>query len=214
MEIDIASLRVNYAQTSLDITDVDPNPFHQFSKWFKEASQSKVKEPNAMVLSTCGKDNFPDSRTVLLKGFDENGFTFYTNYDSDKGKQLAENNQCTLLFLWLDLERQVRIKGTASKVNRSESEEYFHSRPRESQIGAWTSPQSKEIPSRQYLETKYTTEVEKFADQEVISLPDFWGGYQINPIEFEFWQGRPSRLHDRISYKRTEDNWNIVRLAP
>ncbi|HOY15551.1 MAG TPA: pyridoxamine 5'-phosphate oxidase [Saprospiraceae bacterium] len=210
----MASLRVNYAQTSLDITDVDPNPFHQFSKWFKEATQSKVKEPNAMVLSTCGNDHFPESRTVLLKGFDENGFTFYTNYESDKGKQLAENNQCTLLFLWLDLERQVRIKGTASKVNRSESEEYFHSRPRESQIGAWTSPQSKEIPSRQYLESKYTTEVEKFADQEVISLPDFWGGYQINPIEFEFWQGRPSRLHDRITYKRTEDKWKIVRLAP
>ena len=214
MDIDIASLRVNYAQTSLDIEDVDTSPFLQFSKWLQEAIKSQVKEPNAMILSTCGNDHFPNSRTVLLKGFDENGFIFYTNYESEKGIQLSENNQCTLLFVWLDLERQVKVKGLATKVSRSESEAYFQSRPRESQIGAWTSPQSKEILNRQYLEEQYLAASEKFSGQEVIPIPDYWGGYLITPVEFEFWQGRPSRLHDRIIYRRDEDKWKIVRLAP
>lgn len=214
MKQTVADLRVNYSRSTLEIDDVDINPIIQFEKWFQQAINAEVKEPNAMVLSTCGKDGMPESRVVLLKGFEQRGFTFFTNYKSDKSRQLLENENCSLLFVWLDLERQVRIKGRASKLSEKDSEIYFHSRPRESQIGAWTSPQSVEIPDRNYLEGLFEEKKLKFRDTDIIPLPDFWGGYLIEPIEIEFWQGRENRLHDRLSYKHEGENWKIVRLAP
>jgi pyridoxamine 5'-phosphate oxidase len=214
MNRNIAEMRVNYAMQSLDIVDVDPNPIIQFEKWFADAVAAEIKEPNAMLLSTVDHDLFPDSRIVLLKGVENAGFVFYTNYLSTKGIQLANNNQCSLTFLWLGLERQVRIKGVCEKVDQTTTDAYFQSRPRDSQIGAWTSPQSEIISSRKELEDLFAANVEKFKDLEVIPTPNFWGGYCVIPTEIEFWQGRPNRLHDRIRYISTENGWDLNRLAP
>ncbi|HMP28452.1 MAG TPA: pyridoxamine 5'-phosphate oxidase [Saprospiraceae bacterium] len=214
MNRELADMRVNYAMKALDIVDVDPNPIVQFQIWFDEAKQAQIKEPNAMILATVDADNAPDTRTVLLKGIENNGFVFYTNYHSTKGTQLKNNDQCALTFLWLDLERQIRIKGNCNKVEQAVTDAYFQSRPRDSQIGAWTSPQSKVISSRKELEDLFIANVEKFKDIAVIPTPNFWGGYCVIPKEIEFWQGRPNRLHDRLKYQRVGDSWEIVRLAP
>ncbi len=193
--------------------NVDPNPIMQFSHWFKELLKSEVKEPNAMILATASAKGIPSVRTVLLKKFDEEGFVFFTNYKSHKAKDLMRNPVAEILFLWLELERQVRIRGSVKKVSLKESEEYFHSRPVDSQIGAWASNQSSVIPNREFLEAKFEETAGKYKDGK-IPLPPFWGGFILKPVEFEFWQGRESRLHDRISYRKKKNNWEIVRLSP
>ncbi|MEJ2507564.1 MAG: pyridoxamine 5'-phosphate oxidase [Ignavibacteriaceae bacterium] len=193
--------------------DVLSNPFEQFNVWFDEAKQSEIVEPTAAILSTVGEDNHPSARTILLKEVNEKGFVFYTNYESKKAKDIASNPNISLLFLWKEQQRQVRIVGQSVKISREESEKYFRSRPRESQIGAWASHQSSVIPDRKSLDNKFEEYRKKFGDKE-IPLPDFWGGYVIIPNYFEFWQGRPGRLHDRICYKFEDQEWRIFRLAP
>lgn len=211
----IENLRRDYSSAALDITDVASNPFEQFGKWFKEALSSEVLEPNAMTLSTADKNGKPSARIVLLKGFDKDGFVFYTNYGSAKAAELLENPQAALTFLWLELQRQVRIDGTVEKVSCQESEKYFQSRPKGSQIGAYASPQSQVIEDRTILEKNVEELTAKYQDVDVLPLPDNWGGYRVKPTLIEFWQGRPSRLHDRMVYQRQEnDNWKIERLAP
>ncbi len=209
----IAALRKNYQLMGLDENKIKNNPVDQFTIWFDEAISADVIEPNAMILSTVSQAGSPSSRTVLLKGLEEDGFIFFTNYESEKGKEIAQNNNVSLLFLWLDLERQVRISGKAIKLSTEGSEAYFKSRPRDSQIGAWASKQSEVVPDRQYLEDRFKTMRVKFEDQE-IPLPDFWGGYKVIPSRIEFWQGRPNRLHDRILYSKNENEWKIERLSP
>ncbi len=192
---------------------VDPNPFIQFSHWFNELLKSDVREPNAMVLATASVGGIPSARTVLLKKFDEEGFVFFTNYESHKAKDLTDNPNAEILFVWLDLERQVRIRGKVERVASKESAEYFHSRPTNSQIGAWASKQSSVIPDREFLEERFRETAEKYKNGK-IPLPPFWGGFRLIPDEFEFWQGRESRLHDRISYRLKQNVWEIVRLSP
>lgn len=205
-------LRVNYTRGELEEDQAPKDPLTLFEQWFEEALNSEVAEPNAMVLSTVDRQSV-DSRTVLLKGLRDQQFVFFTNYTSNKAKQLLENPDCTLLFVWLPLERQIKIRGKAAKVSEEESQQYFQSRPRESQIGAWVSDQSSSIASREELEKKkvdYTCEFEG----KPIMKPDFWGGFEVTPYEIEFWQGRPSRLHDRLLYKQTSKGWEISRLQP
>ena len=193
--------------------DVLSNPFEQFNVWFDEANQTEIVEPTAAILSTVGENNHPSARTILLKEVNEKGFVFYTNYESKKAKDIASNPNISLLFLWKEQQRQVRIVGQSEKISREESEKYFRTRPRESQIGAWASHQSSVIPDRKSLDNKFEEYRKKFGDKE-IPLPDFWGGYVIIPNYFEFWQGRPGRLHDRICYKFEDQEWRIFRLAP
>ena len=214
MTADIATLRRNYSRQSLNKTDVLPSPVDQFARWFEEALQSQLPEPNAMTLATADLSARPAVRTVLLKGFDAEGFVFYTNYESSKGNDLAENPQAALLFTWLELERQIRIEGLVEKISREESLEYFQSRPLESQIGAWASPQSRVIADRSVLEARSVELQAEYAGAAVLPLPPFWGGYRLRPDCFEFWQGRESRLHDRICYTQEDGRWNIQRLAP
>ncbi|MFN4080308.1 MAG: pyridoxamine 5'-phosphate oxidase [Saprospiraceae bacterium] len=213
--MDIASLRRNYSLQSLNESDVLQDPIEQFKRWFGEALDSQLPEPNAMVLSTASSGRV-QSRTVLLKGVDERGLIFYTNYESAKGRELIDNPQCALLFLWLELERQVRIEGRAERIPAAESEAYFQSRPRSSQIAAWASPQSAAISDRAALEDKVAEITETFKHDEALPLPPFWGGFVVAPDRFEFWQGRESRLHDRIVYERIggASNWALKRLAP
>ena len=198
---------------SLDERSVLTDPFEQFNKWFQEAQSSQLLEPNAMVISTQSLDQGVSSRTVLLKGLDDEGFVFYTNYDSQKGQELAANPSCSILFPWLQLERQVIVKGTAKKISREESAVYFLIRPRQSQIGAHVSNQSSVIPNREFLESRQA-ELEAEYEGKEIPLPDYWGGYRIIPTCFEFWQGRSSRLHDRLVFTKQDDNWNLSRLSP
>lgn len=212
--MDIHSIRKDYKIGTLDTKDVHPNPITQFQKWFNEALKAEVLEPNAMTLATLDSENRPHARIVLVKDISENGFTFFTNYLSNKGKEIAAQPQAALLFFWPELERQVRIEGIIEKVSKEESSTYFHSRPRGSQVGAHVSPQSQIIPNRDYLET-LQAELEKKFEGKEIPIPDYWGGYLLKPQSVEFWQGRPSRLHDRILYsKDKENNWKIERLAP
>lgn len=213
MREDIASLREEYTKAELDEQSVLVNPFEQFEKWFQEAISSEVKEPNAMVLASVDKDDQPFQRTVLLKTFNEDGFVFYTNYNSRKSVQLAHNPKCSLLFPWYSLERQVAITGTVEKISTKESLQYFLSRPRGSQLGAWVSQQSEVITSRSILEIKLAEMKQKFKEGK-IPLPDHWGGYRVIPDSIEFWQGRASRLHDRIMYESEADGWTIKRLSP
>ena len=183
------------------------------SLWLDEAISSNLIDPNAMILATANKNRIPSARTVLLKGFDEKGFVFFTNYESAKTKELEENSFASLLFLWLELERQVRITGKTEKVSREESEKYFLTRPQESQLGAWASKQSEVIPNRKILENQFE-EIKKRFENKEIPLPPFWGGYKVIPERIEFWQGRESRLHDRICYSSEKGKWKIERLLP
>lgn len=206
-------MRREYKQNELDEHSVDANPFVQFEKWFSDAQNAQVLEPNSMLLATSGARNIPNIRAVLLKIFDERGFVFFTNYASDKAKEIEENPNVAVEFLWLDLERQVRIIGTCEKISSAESLAYFMKRSRGSQIGAWVSEQSKIISSRKLLSMALEKMKEKFKNGEV-PLPDFWGGYRVVPTKIEFWQGRESRLHDRVLYTKKESKWEISRLAP
>jgi len=206
-------MRREFESEGLNRSALDDDPVRQFQNWFDEARRAGILEPNAMSLATTGSSGMPDLRTVLLKYFDDQGFVFYTNYGSRKARELNENPKAALLFPWLGLNRQVRIQGAVEKVTKAESLRYFASRPRGSQIGAWVSEQSKAITSRGLLEQKVAEMKRKFSKGE-IPLPDFWGGYRVVPERMEFWQGRPSRLHDRFEYVREGDVWVIQRLQP
>ncbi len=209
----IANIRQDYKMNSLLETDIDANPFIQFTKWFDEALASKIEEVNAMTLATVGKDNRPSARIVLLKGMSENGFEFFTNYNSHKANEMAQNSNVALIFFWKELERQIRIEGTVEKLSLEKSDTYYNSRPLESRIGAWSSPQSKIIENREILEENVLAIRHKFDNIE-ITRPIFWGGYIVQPTLVEFWQGRSSRLHDRIEYFLEEGVWKTRRLAP
>jgi len=209
----LQNLRQDYKSASLDESDVDDNPIIQFKNWFEHAVSAKIYEPNVMTLATADKSGKPNARIVLLKGVDENGFSFYTNYLSQKGKELKRNPQACLVFFWPELERQVRIEGTVEKLDKETSEAYFNVRPRESQIGAIASPQSQPIPSRTFLEKKVEELTSSYQNKPILK-PAHWGGYIVKPTRIEFWQGRASRLHDRINYELLKNNWVKSRLAP
>lgn len=211
----IDELREDYAKASLLESEINPDPFQQFAKWFEEALASQLREPNAMHLATVGPGGLPAGRVVLLKGFDSQGFTFFTNYQSRKGHNLELHPHCALTFLWAELERQVRIEGIARVLDSEVSTKYFQSRPRKSQIGAWASPQSEVVPNREVLEARFKTFEDKFEGREILERPPHWGGYLVVPRLIEFWQGRRSRMHDRLVYELTDTGtWQIVRLAP
>ncbi len=209
----IADLRREYTDRGLHRADLDPDPVAQFRKWFQEAQAADLLEPNAMALATADAKGRVTARTVLLKAFDQKGFVFFTNYNSLKAAQIAENPQAALLFNWLPLERQVSISGPVEKISTAESLAYFASRPFGSRLGAWVSQQSRVIPTRKWLEAKFEEMRKKFASGEV-PLPDFWGGYRVAPETLEFWQGAASRLHDRFLYTRDGTEWKIERLSP
>ena len=209
----IADIRKDYQLKSLVESEVAKDPFAQFSVWWEEAVQSAIVEVNAMALSTVSPEGKPSSRIVLLKGYTEEGFVFFTNYTSDKGKQIEQNQHVSLLFFWKELERQVRIEGTASKIATAESDAYFNSRPVGSRLGAWASPQSQKIADRAILDQELEKITAQFQEHE-ITRPPHWGGYRVVPTRIEFWQGRSSRLHDRILYEQVDQQWQISRLAP
>ena len=210
----LAAIRKVYQLQSLLESEVDNNPIKQFETWWQQAIESKIEEPNAMTLATSTKSARPSARTVLLKGIHESGFVFFTNYKSRKGKEIEENPFVSLLFFWKEMERQVRIEGVIKKVSAEESDQYFSSRPRESRIGAWCSPQSSVIENREYLQ-KNKKKYNSLFESEEIPRPEFWGGYIVVPERMEFWQGRPGRLHDRLLYSLNKNNlWKIERLAP
>ena len=209
----ISSIRKDYQLKSLSETDVHSDPIIQFSQWWEDALTSKIDEVNAMALSTVTPEGKPSARIVLLKGFDEHGFVFFTNYESEKGVHLSINPFASLVFFWKELERQVRIEGPCEKISAEESDLYFHSRPLGSRIGAWASPQSRVIEGRKDLEDNLKTLEGRFTTED-IPRPPHWGGFVVIPETIEFWQGRSSRLHDRIVYNKGEEGWSIVRLAP
>jgi pyridoxamine 5'-phosphate oxidase len=211
--LDLAALRRDYALATLDERDVDADPIRQFERWFADAAAARVPEPNAMTLSTATRDGVPSARIVLLKGVDSNGFAFYTDYRSRKGAELAENPLAALTFLWKEIERQVRITGSVSRVSTQESDAYFRTRPPGSRLGAWASHQSAVLASREELEARVQDVIGRFPDGDV-PLPPHWGGFRVAPDEIEFWQGRPDRLHDRLLYRRGERGWEISRLSP
>lgn len=214
MNSDIANLRKDYASQSLLETDVQSNPIDQFGIWWEQAINSKIDEVNAMTLATASGDGMPAARIVLLKGYSQDGFVFFTNYKSYKAMHLEENPKACLVFFWKELERQVRITGLVKKIPASESDNYFLSRPKGSQIGAWASPQSQVIPDREWLDQEFLKRSQQF-ETATLQRPDHWGGYIVQPVIVEFWQGRPSRLHDRIQYTLQENgSWKIERLAP
>lgn len=209
----VSNFRNEYISEGIDVSNLKSNPFDQFEVWFNEAVENKLIEPNVMNLSTVSAEGKPSSRIVLLKGFDERGFIFYTNYDSRKAIELSKNNFAAMTFLWLELYKQVRIEGTVQRVSEMESDSYFNSRPRGSQIGAWVSAQSKPIIDRMELEDK-AAEIERQFEGKVVPRPDNWGGYCLSPVLVEFWQGRANRLHDRIQYNLKNDIWTKHRLSP
>ncbi|BDA68788.1 Pyridoxamine 5'-phosphate oxidase [Rivularia sp. IAM M-261] len=215
MDKSIADLRKDYTLQGLHENDVDTNPFVQFKRWFDEARSSQLPEPNAMTLATTTQEGQPSARIVLLKDFDARGFVFYTNYNSHKGQELAENPQAALVFWWAELERQVRICGHVEKVSDTESDTYYYSRPISSRLGAWASEQSEVIENREVLEQRFKELESKYSDSYV-PRPSHWGGLRVIPYEIEFWQGRPSRLHDRLRYTLNEEDgsWKIERLSP
>ncbi len=209
----IADIRKDYKLRSFLEEDAAANPFAQFSVWWNDALESNIEEVNAMTLATVNATGKPSARIVLLKGMSEDGYEFYTNYESDKAKEMAGNNNVALIFFWKELERQIRIEGTVKKASATVSDTYFNSRPVDSRIGAWSSPQSKIIPSREILEENVKANTQKFEGKE-ITRPEFWGGYIVEPVLFEFWQGRSNRLHDRIEYVKNGSEWIKRRLAP
>lgn len=207
-------LRREYTDAGLNEQDLDANPFKQFEKWFQEAVDAKIDLPDAMTLATATKDGIPSARIVLLRGNDERGFVFYTDYESQKGKELAENPNAALVFYWRELDRQVRITGQVSKVSRENSQNYFQSRPVDSRLAALASKQSEVLPDRKVLEERFEQLAAQYQDED-IPLPSNWGGYRLSPNMIEFWSGRPSRLHDRLRYTRQpNDNWRIERISP
>lgn len=211
---EIADIRTEYQQAALDELTVGDDPIAFFTQWFIEAQKAEIDEVNAMTLATCGQDHIPCTRIVLLKGLEEDEFVFYTNYNSSKGRNIAHNPHVSLLFFWKELERQVRIQGVAIKLPAEKNDEYFHSRPLPSQVGAWASPQSSIIPDRNVLDDNFARLEMEYAGKR-IPRPEHWGGYAVKPDSIEFWQGRPSRLHDRILFTRADaGNWDKVRLAP
>jgi pyridoxamine 5'-phosphate oxidase len=212
----LADLRREYARAELDRTHVADDPLEQFQDWFDETLDAEVEEPNAMTLATAAADGTPSARIVLLKGLDERGFHFYTNYDSRKGTDLSQNPHAALVFLWKPLERQVRVEGPVERMPDAASTEYFHSRPRGARLGAWASPQSRVVENRAVLEQNLKEVQAEYGDQDEIPRPLHWGGYVVRPLQIEFWQGRPNRLHDRLRYRRDDpdEDWTLERLAP
>jgi len=214
MKTPIADIRSDYRMKSLLEADVAANPFEQFTRWFDEALNAEIEEVNAMTLATASLQGIPSARIVLLKGYDQNGFVFFTNYNSQTGKDIAENPYASLVFFWKELERQVRIDGRIEKIHASESDAYFQSRPASSRIGAWSSPQSTVITDRSIIENNYV-HFEKEFGENYIPRPNHWGGYVVKPTAIEFWQGRSSRMHDRMHYKLNDNHsWTLERLAP
>jgi len=210
----LADIRKDYSKAMLNVSTLLTDPIQQFEKWFQEALHAAVPEPNAMCLATVNADNRPSARIVLLKGIEQGAFVFYTNLQSDKGKELENNPACAATFFWPELERQVRVEGIATRVSDQQAEAYFQSRPRASQIGAWSSPQSSVLESREILEERVRQMEKKFEGKQVLPKPHQWGGFQITPLLIEFWQGRPNRLHDRIEYTKVDNTWKMHRLAP
>lgn len=212
--MDISQFRREYLRDGLSRDQLDPDPVRQFTQWFEQARQTNTSDPTAMILATVGKDGMPSQRTVLLKYYDEQGFVFFTNFESRKAKEIAGNPKVSLLMVWLDLERQIIINGIARKISTAESAKYFMTRPKDSQVAAWVSSQSSVISSRKMLLQKFGEMKRKFSEGK-IPLPSFWGGYRVEPLEIEFWQGRENRLHDRFMYRKDESGgWKIGRLAP
>jgi pyridoxamine 5'-phosphate oxidase len=211
----VAALRLDYRSSALNEGDVDADPIVQFTRWFEQSLAAGIGEVNAMTVATATRDGAPSARIVLLKGFDARGFVFYTNYEGRKGRELAENPRAALVFHWVELHRQVRVTGTVEKVTAEESNAYFQSRPRGSRLGAWASRQSTVLAGREELEARLAELIEEYGDEAEIPLPSFWGGYRVIPETVEFWQGRTSRLHDRLCYTRqVGDAWRIERLSP
>lgn len=210
----LSALRREYGDAGLDIPDLASGPVEMFRRWLDATVESGLHEPNAMVVSTVSAEGCPSSRMVLLKGLDERGFVFYTNYESRKGQDLAVNREVALLFPWHDLQRQVRVEGTVERVSEEESRTYFAERPRGSQLGAWASPQSRTVGSREELDDLYSEAEQRFGTEDEVPLPPPWGGYRVLPEVVEFWQGRKGRLHDRLVYRRADDGWVTERLAP
>jgi pyridoxamine 5'-phosphate oxidase len=210
---DLASRRKDYETAGLDLPDLHDDPMVQWQRWYAEAGDAGCVEPHAFVLGTVDDEGWPQTRYLLVRGADRRGFTFFTNYDSAKSRQLADSPRASMLFTWLQLHRQVRVLGEVQRVPDAESDEYFQSRPRGSQLGAWSSPQSQPIPDRAWLEQRVEQMAATFADAPV-PRPAFWGGWLLVPHTFEFWQGRPSRLHDRLRYTQADGGWGIERLAP
>ena len=215
---DLGALRREYGDRGLDTPDLEPDPIGMFRRWLDDTVASGLHEPNAMVVSTVSADGRPSSRMVLLKGLDTRGFVFYTNYESRKGEEIDANPHVSLLFPWQDLQRQVRVEGTASRVSREESAAYFAERPRDSQLGAWASPQSRVVASRAALDERYGGVLAQFAELDEVPVPPHWGGFRVAPYAVEFWQGRKGRMHDRLRYRRTHGDphapWTVERLAP
>jgi pyridoxamine 5'-phosphate oxidase len=213
MKLSLAELRREYSAHGLLEEEMDPDPLVQFKRWFEDILNSTILEPNAMILATSTPDGIPSARVVLLKGFDESGYLFFTNYESRKAQELALNPRAALVFYWPEVGRQVRLEGRVEKASMQESEAYFRTRPRESRIGAWASRQSSVLPDRKSLEERFNQFHQRYPGEE-IPLPPFWGGYRVVPHAYEFWQGRENRLHDRIAYIRQDHLWRMERLSP
>lgn len=213
----IAEMRQDYRAGTLRRRDLAASPIEQFAIWFDQAVKSEIREPNAMTLCTLGEDGIPNARTVLMKDFGREGVTFYTNYESRKGREIAHHPEASVLFFWKELERQVHVRGRVSKTSQADSEAYYFSRPYDARIGAWASQQSQEIPDRDWLSNRAADFEAKYPDDgspNCVPLPEFWGGYHLEPVTVEFWQGQPGRKHDRFVYSLTSDDWNISRLSP
>lgn len=214
MNREISDLRQTYVKGTLTLENLKQDPFEQFRIWFSEAQEAEIIEPNAMVLSTVSKEGMPSSRVVLLKEIDDDGLVFYTNYRSQKGREIEDNPNVSVVFLWKKMERQIRVSGKVEKVSRERTNSYYNSRPKESRIGAYVSEQSAIIKDRDILDSRKTKFDTKFANLEQFNAPEYWGGYKILVKQIEFWQGRPSRLHDRFRFTKLGENWQIDRLAP